>query len=179
MRNFIKNKEGKVNKKLAIPLAILVVIGLGVTIYAISAYFASLQVTATVNEPVFVSNDNGNNYVPLTSNIQLTAQASSVYPGESTTLATIYVENKASVNEPVYLTMTNTANTVDGANWATNGNGYLLDGSAIMIAPGFHTIVVTTAYNGQMNGAELQATIMIGGTFQNFLIPSSLFSVFV
>ena len=75
--------------------------------------------------------------------------------------------------------MTNTANTVDGANWATNGNGYLLDGSAIMIAPGFHTIVVTTAYNGQMNGAELQATIMIGGTFQNFLIPSSLFSVFV
>ena len=166
MRFNLKNKEGKINKKLAIPLAILVVIGLGVTIYAISAYFASLHAIATTGEPIFISTDNGVNYIPLTSNIQLPTQSALIFPGETAPLAVIYINNAANVSEPIYLSMNNTNNTVDGNNWVTTINGSFLDGSPFMVSPGISQIVVTTTYNGAVPGAELDTIIYIGGTLQ-------------
>jgi hypothetical protein len=166
MKFSFKNKEGKLNKRVAIPFAILLMIGLGVGIYAISANFATLHSTATTGEPIFVSTDNGVTFNPLISNILLPAQSALIFPGETAPLSIVYIENAANVSEPIYLSMNNTNNTVDGGNWTTNLNGSALDGRGFLVPPGINKLVVTTTYSGVTPGAELDTIINIGGTLQ-------------
>jgi hypothetical protein len=151
-------EKKKFNKKLLIPLFAVLAIG----IVAASIYIATLHVSATVSEPLQVSSDENTWYTIDTNGLDFGTQtASVVYPHESVTLATIYLNNLASVDENVYLNL-------DGSNpdWTVSSNGYNLDGTATSVSNGNHVVILTATYNGETSGATYSADLTVGGTLQ-------------
>jgi len=149
------------NKKLLIPAVVILSM---VLVVAASMYVATLNVTANVNEPIQVSSGDGLWYT-LNQNLDFGTQGTSAFPGESITLATVYINNLASVNENVYLTLTEDE---DWSVTASDGlNVYALDGSATLITSGEHIVVLTATYNGETSGETFDGTLTIGGTLQD------------
>jgi len=152
-------KKKKFNKKLLlVPLALVV---LGVMVYAISAYFATVHVKANVGEDMQVWD--GSNWQTLNHNLEIPVQAVSTFVNQPVTLATVSIKNLATVNENAYFSLPNMADWTVTASDGTNV--YALDGTTTLVSPGQHDIVLTAVYTGN-TGTAFDGILTIGGTLQ-------------